>query len=389
MLTLAQLRTVISETEALQYAIDTLSDLGFNATAWQSGSWQLAFLQLFTKTYAGQSAAIKTLAEIAFNDLGVGDALTALSDSVYDNQRYEATRAIHTLRFTAAASAGPYTLAVGGQIAQETATGTGLLYVVSATPAGSTLNPGSTLDVTVECQTAGAAGNVAVGTITKLLTPLAGVTVTNPNLGGGTSILSQGTDEELDAALRQRNRTKWAAQNFGSPAEAYEYWCRQGSAAIVRVKVDDTNPRGAGTVDVYVAGASGVSGGTDVTDGETELDKHLPATSDTIVYAAAATAIAFSANVYVTSTKLDAAKQAEIEAALTAFVNGVAIGGKVLPPPDGDGSTGYLLASEWQGAVTAIDGVENIGATVPAANTVVAVNKIATVASITFTYVAT
>jgi len=388
-LTLAQLRTVISETEALQYAIDTLSDLGFNATAWQSGSWQLAFLQLFTKTYAGQSAAIKTLAEIAFNDLGVGDALTALSDSVYDNQRYEATRAIHTLRFTAAASAGPYTLAVGGQIAQETATGTGLLYVVSATPAGSTLNPGSTLDVTVECQTAGAAGNVAVGTITKLLTPLAGVTVTNPNLGGGTSILSQGTDEELDAALRQRNRTKWAAQNFGSPAEAYEYWCRQGSAAIVRVKVDDTNPRGAGTVDVYVAGASGVSGGTDVTDGETELDKHLPATSDTIVYAAAATAIAFSANVYVTSTKLDAAKQAEIEAALTAFVNGVAIGGKVLPPPDGDGSTGYLLASEWQGAVTAIDGVENIGATVPAANTVVAVNKIATVASITFTYVAT
>lgn len=385
MLTLAQLRTEVTRAEAEEYALTLLTDLGLNARSWQSGSWQLTITNLFVTVYAALTANIKTLAEIGFNELAVGDSLTAFSDSVYDNQRNEATRAQHTLRLTCGAVGGPYTITAGQYVVRETTTGNNLLYTALT---GGTLNPSSTLNITAECQTAGVQGNVAIGSITDPVTPLVAVIVTNIDVGDGTSLVEAGTNEESDEDLRIRNTTKWAAQNLASPAEAYEYWVRVGSANITRVLVDDSNPRGSGTTNVYAAGATGVAALGDVADGQAELDKHLPETSDAKVIAAPSDVQAFVANVYITAADHDAAKETEIEQALLDYINSLAIGGKVLPPPDGDGVTGYVLLSEWKGAVTAVDGVVNIGSPSPSADVAVTVNEVATLlsAAISFTY---
>jgi hypothetical protein len=110
------------------------------------------------------------------------------------------------------------------------------------------------------------------------------------------------------------------------------------------------------------------------------------------VFPAPAQAQAFAGNIYVAAAHFEAgviktSKQTEIEDALLAYVNALGIGGRVLPPPDGDGTTGYLLASEWRGAVTAVEGVENIGAPSPSADVVVSTFSVI-VPSIAFTYVA-
>ncbi len=385
MLTLAQLRTLVTRAEAEEHALSLLTDAGLNARSWQPGSWQLTLVKLYTVLHAALSANVKTIAELALNELSVGDALTAFSDSHYDNQRYEATRAQHNLRLSCGAASGPYTITASERVFRETVTGNNLLFTATT---GGTLNPGSTLDITVDAQLKGSGGNVAIGAITEQITPLVGVTVTNIDVGDGTSLVTAGTDEETDPDLRTRNRTKWAAQNLASPAEAYEYWVRVGSAGITRVLVDDTNPRGSGTTDVYVAGATGVAASGDVTDGQAELDKHLPETSDAKVIAAASDAQAFTANIYITAAKHDAAKETEVEQALIDFINGLDINGKVLPAPDGDGVTGYVLRSEWEGAVTAVDGVVNVGSPSPAADVAVTTFSVATLTAgnINFTY---
>jgi len=387
---LSQLRTPVTEAEAQQWAIDNLSDLGFNSKSWQSGSWQYTLIWLFSKLYALLSFYIVALAEIAFNSTSVGDALTEFSDSHYDNQRVAAVRAEHTVRLTCSASAGPYTVAAGQLTAQEQATGDG--YLLDNTTGG-VLASGGTLDLTFRFQTAGAVGNVAIGTITKLQTNLAGVTCTNPDVGDGTSLVTTGADEESDATLQARNTAKWGALSWATPADGYAYMVRQGEPNAARVKVDDSNPRGPGTIDVYIAAAAGVAAAGDVTDAQAVLSAKHAGTPNAKAWASTAQAQNFSANVYVSSAyfsggSIIASKQTEIETALDDYVNSLDIGGTVLPAPDGDGVTGYLLASEWQGAMTAVVGVSAIKSPSPAADVAITPFYVATVGTVTFTYVA-
>jgi phage-related baseplate assembly protein len=151
---------------------------------------------------------------------------------------------------------------------------------------------------------------------------------------------------------------------------------------VARVLVVDTNPRGAGTLDVYIARSTGAAVGADVTTVQAYIDDRRPVTADPEVIAAAAAAQAFTATIYVTAALNNATKQAEIEAALATYINGLPIGGTVLP----GGTQGYMLFSELNQAVSEVVGVENITWTTPTADVAITATQIMTVGAVTFTY---
>jgi phage-related baseplate assembly protein len=376
-LTLEQLRTPVTADEALQTILDNLEALGFNTTSWQSGSVQRTFVQMFALVYADWTTYVDFISRFAFNEDSSAGALTEFSDSHYDNQRIVNVNTVGNYTFSGAAIGPPHVIAASDMVVAD-ANG-----VTFRNTTGGTIPQSGTLVVTIQAEVAGTGGNVANNTIDTIQTPLAGVTGNNPPIAPATTwITTQGLDEEADAVLQARNTSKWATLSLADPAEAYENMALTADTDITRVLVVDTNPRGAGTLDVYIARATGAAVGADVTTVQAYIDDRRPVTADPEVIAAAAAAQAFTATIYVTAALNNAAKQAEIEAALATFINGIDIGGKVLP----GGTQGYMLFSELNQAVSEVVGVENITWTTPTADVAIVATQIMTVGAVTFTY---
>jgi len=118
--------------------------------------------------------------------------------------RYPATRATGTVTFTRGTSTDVISIPVGTQV------GTVDGSVVVQTLATAILSVGAlSATVPVQAITTGPAGNVAAGTLTQLLTPVAKVnSVTNTNA------LTGGANQETDTQLR----TRWKATVFRNMA---------------------------------------------------------------------------------------------------------------------------------------------------------------------------
>jgi uncharacterized phage protein gp47/JayE len=265
-----------------------------------------------------------------------------------------------TIVLTAAALAPPATINADDLVAS---TESDITY---RNKTGGTLKPGGTLELMFEAEVAGAGGNVAPNTITILKTALAGVTISNPVLPAGTSwITRDGADQETDPELRRRNMTKWATLGMG-PALAYVYWAREASASVKRVFVDDTNPRGVATFDIYVAGDSGEVS-QNVVD---EVDKYLRGLTDSVVrvqktanakvIAAKKREVDDAAQVFILKQYDTPANRAAVHAARDAYFKSIPIGGT----PLNDGGPGAVRLSALGGAMIArVPGVQNVAFT--------------------------
>lgn len=375
-LTLEQLRTPTTESEALDWCITVLSSLGFNATSWQSGSVQRLLVQLMARVYSEMTNIVAALVDVAFNDTSTGSALTAFSDSHYDNQRVSATYTEGTCLFTNTGGI-PHIVAADQVVVADSINSYQYRNTV-----GFTIPAGGSQTATMRADVAGANRNVANNTITVMVTSLAATTVNNPDPGTGTWITTLGADAESDATLQTRNTSKWAVLSYATPGDGYVQMALTSTSAITRVRVNDAAPGGAGTVWVYTAGATGVSAAADVTLAQTYIDTKRPCCSDVTVYAASAQAQNFAGTIYVDSTLNNATKQAEIEDAIDDYINGLDIGGTVLPP----GSTGYMLFSELLGAITGVTGVSGVVLTTPTADVIVNPTSVMTVGGKVFTY---
>jgi len=375
-ITLQQIQHPISEDEALEWVLQVLTELGFSARSWQQGSVPLTFATLFAKGYAGCFQTIAAYSYMGFNETSTNTALSAFSRSHYDNSRVAATRTQGTVRLTNASGA-PHVVTASQLLFKDVNNSFSFRNLT-----GGTIPAGGTLDVTVEAEVAGSDRNVALNTITVMTTTLTGVTCTNPDVGGGTWITSEGTDVESDTVLRARNRGKWSTRTYASPPEAYEQFALESSENIARVGVDDSNPGGPGTVHVYIAGAAGASAAGDVTDAQDYTDDRIPITSDCTVYAAVADSQNLGATIYIEASKNTLATQTAVEQAATDYINGLPVGGKVLT-----GVTGYAFHSEIVTAISSIDGVENVSLITPAADVAVTMWHILVVGSIHFSYV--
>lgn len=125
---------------------------------------------------------------------------------------------------------------------------------------GGTIPGGGSVDVIVEAVDEGVAANVAVGTITILLTPINGVaSITNPTATSG------GAEIESDELYRQRILLEYAAPRGAGTAADYVRW----SIAYPDVGFATVQPlwAGAGTVRVIVTDQQNNPSSTAVVNG--------------------------------------------------------------------------------------------------------------------------
>lgn len=374
LLTLSQLRTAVTDDEALQMLLDELQSLGFNASSWQSGSKQRLLLTAFARAYSGLSTIIATLATFGNILLAEDDACTEIAKSHYDTDRNLAIKTQGLYRLTSTAAI-PYTIEAG-QFLLSTTGGTEF-----SNTTGGTLAAGGTLDVTIEALIAGSDSNVGDGTITVMKTPLAGVTGVNVDAGSGTWITQTGVDEESTPALRTRSTSRWANLSIELVRDGAKNVLLNASSGIKKVDIDGNNPRGAGTADYYIAGVNSVASGADVVAAQAAIDARIFGNTGTPprhqVIASSASTLTIVGTIYHDPSYTAANVQVAVEQALNDFIEATPLGGWDYYP----GPTDTIQLNDIENAIknAEINGVKvvlTVTLTVPAADVAVAAYSI-------------
>lgn len=370
-LSITQLLSPTTRDEARATIIANLDSVGFAASSWQEGSVQRDILEIVSVVWADLSSAVKVLTSAVFLDLSSGSLLTGLAKSHFSIERKAAIRARHTVNLTAAATAGPYAIAAGDLVVAHEATGHTHRNVT-----GGVLAAGGTLPVTFEAEVAGSSRNAAPGELTVLVTPLAGVTCTNP---AGPTL--NGEDEESDASLKVRCKARWPLLAIELPGDGYA-GVALAVSSVARVEVDATNPGGPNTLDVYVAGSDATAGALVVDAVQAAIDNRKAPAAIVSVLPALEQVVNVTATVHVVAAENTSAKQSEIEESARDYINAQAIGGLVLPPS----TSGVLDRDSLIGAIKAVAGVVAVAMSVPNADVPIPAHTIAKVGSITLTF---
>lgn len=263
MLSVSQLTTPPTRSEVTQWLIDTLQDFGFQTTGWQEGRIQHTILNAIATVAVAFAQLGTALVKVSFNSTASGSGLTIYSKSRFDNDRDAALKTKGPFTLTNSATV-PYSISIGQLVFTDNS------GVEFQNTQAITLSASSTATIDVEAVLAGADGNIANSSTITLVTPLAGVTVTNPSPGTDANgdplpwySIQTGTDEESDTALQTKNATKWGLLAVEKTATAYENLALN-QTAVKKVTVVHNNPRGPGTVDVYVAADAAILGTTDM-----------------------------------------------------------------------------------------------------------------------------
>jgi uncharacterized phage protein gp47/JayE len=332
MLSISQI-VALTRNQTATWLKNTLAALGFQTTGWQAGRNQQMMLNNFATSGAAFSQVAASLVEASFSETSFGPALTLYSRSRFDNERSPAVKAAGPFLFTSTAEV-PNVVTVG-QLFITDANG----VEFSNTEAG-TIPAGGTLELDVEAALAGSAGNIGNDSTLTLLTPLAGVTVTNPGPGGLVDwyTITAGADEESDAELQRRNATKWGTLSVERTATAIEYLAL-GCEGVAKALVIATNPRGQNTTDVYVSAADSLISTDDIEACQEAFSEYTmgteavwpptetPYPSQIWVKHPAELALSLIGTVYYDPQFTLAEVQASILARVTAMVQAVPIGG--------------------------------------------------------------
>src|SRR5688500_10654220 len=330
-LSLAQLTKAVTEEEALEQCLDILAALGYNARSWRDGDVHYTVVRLMARLKAADSQVVASIAGAHFNDTAVDDWLELYARSHYANDKKPTLATQGTAILTAVAAApGPFNISPSDLVAADTVRGLTFRNIT-----GGTLNAGGTLSLTFEAEVAGQGGDISSNTLTILKTPLAGVSINNPTpVGAASWITRNGGDAESNESLRIRNSSRWATVgSAGTPSLAYVNFALNAHASVRRVAVDDKNPRGPNTLDIYVAGDAGDLSSTvvqavqDYIDGSTDGVGRKASGSNVLVLSATRNDIPYRATIYMVSQYNTAANQQKILDAVSAYHKVLPIGG--------------------------------------------------------------
>jgi len=353
---LADLVTLVTKDQAKNTIFSLLKGLGLPVNAWQSGNPALKFVDVVADLFTDVRLTVQNVAKGGYLDDAAGDWLTLLAKGFFQVDRKAAVFTEGKATLTCASGAGPHTISAG----QLTA-GDGLRRFTNTT--GGTLSAGpSTLQLTWKAESPGAAWNVPVGTLTTLHTPLPGVAIANPDIGGGTWRTIEGVDEESDPFLRDRCRLRWATLAIQTPADAYKFWALTVSSSVTRVYVDDQNPDGPGTARVYLAGPSGPVAAGIVTNVNTYIQPKRPISSVITTLSATSLAVPITGTVYASAAS--GLTNAVIQDAVSAFFRTLDIGGDRIPALD----PARLFKDQIEKAIQALPGVKVVDLTGPASD---------------------
>lgn len=335
--TLSDLLVPPNEAQVTTTLLAALTSVGFPVTSWPAGGAGRTLVQSFARVLADGLGLVSNVARGGLLDLAPGtdpgspgDWLTLFAASHYGLPRRAAAFGTAKVRLTVASGAGPYTI-TPGQLWATSAQGR--RYNSANTTNVTALAGPSTVDIDLRAENAGAAYNLALGAVLTLETPLPGVTAATieSSGGSGTAMVIAGTDQERDAALRARCRSRWATIGLQKTAPAYDALARQVPSVgdplvslVTRTKIDDTNPRGAGTVDVWIAGESGPLSAPEAAAVRDYLLARKSVTADLQVLNAAPVAVNVTA---VLRVRNNSGASAEAVTRVTAAINAVDIGG--------------------------------------------------------------
>lgn len=306
-----------------------LAAAGFPVAAWASvGNVLRALTQVDATTLAELYAIVRDIARAGTLDGAEGAWLDLHVQSRFSLTRIASTFAEHTVTLTVTSGAGPYTITPGQLVgaansggARFRSTNTTNVNITSASP----------VTFTLRAEAAGTGGNA---TPNVLITPaLAGVSMAWTSL----DVVARNT--ELDAELRTRARARWSVLGSGFTRDAVRYWAtgaplvsggEAGSAGCTRASF--AAPAGDGSYVVYVAGADGPLGPSQVAAVQAELDLHCPITDTPDVQAATQATITVAGTVRFKSPATSE-EQAAVLVAINAYVSGLEM------PDDGDTTT--------------------------------------------------
>lgn len=325
MISLTDLVRALTSDEVKTSVLAALETLGFPVASWARGAVIRTIVAAFSATLAPFTTIQVAIAKSGFLDWAEGDWLTLVAEQVYSVDRNPAEFAGGTVTLDNAGG-GLFTFAAGAARFYNSATGK--VYVNTA---GFTLNPLETgLDVAIEAIEIGSASTSEATAIDSCETTMLGVTISNAS-----AVI--GYDAETDADLRARCRLSTAAVSPNGPADALEYVARSfdlnGGVAVTRTNGVFDSDVGASTL--YIAGASGAIGAPDVALVQDAIDRvAVPTGFDCTVASAVAVPVNVTAILYFySSSSADlAAAETAAEAAITAYLQSLRVGGDRMIP---------------------------------------------------------
>jgi hypothetical protein len=287
----------------------------------------LACVELSAEIWSQLSKVAVFLKTMGLNDTATGDALTRYSSSQYDNDRNQATTAQRKNSLSCSVDAGPHTFNVGDIVIEHPDGPTyrnvedGVNTYPVTIPSG-----GSVSNLIFEAEVAGEDANKGSNSVNRIVTTLAGVTISSDQL------YRSGSNAESDLRLQQRNKTKWALlTRFELIRDAVVQIVLSASDAITVVEVDDQNPRGAGTFNVYIAGDLTTSGTQELDAAQALLDRYVmgsgPPLYRDLVIPAPEQQLNITGTVYYKGGFAEADMQSETVAALNEFIKVIPLGG--------------------------------------------------------------
>jgi phage-related baseplate assembly protein len=373
----------ITRDEALSDLTTLAESMKLRASSWRIGSTARFFIMALSETAARWSVHVALIAASGYNSTSFGNALAKFSKSRFDNPKIRAVKTLGKIRLTDDSGDGPHTILTGERVFSFEDDPT----ITYRNTEGGTIPQSGSVDLVIEAEVGGDAHNVAVDTITKMAPVIAGVSVTNP-ANPTDWITRTGVNAEADTDLQARNPSKWDTLGGAAPKGAYEHWAKTANTeiddsgdpvGIAKVSVDDDNPDGPGSVDVYIANDSGTATAAQVTDVKEYLIARKPRTDKVRALAAIPRPVTVTGTFRVPAG-LTADRKTKIEQAVTDYINSLPIGGS-----DIGESLGVVVVSEIIEAAMGVDDVKRVELSTPTADIQLQANEIATVAAVTFT----
>lgn len=395
-LSVSQIMTPVTREQAVRTALEFLSSLGFATGSWATGSWERTITSAAAWLYADGTQAVANLASGAFNESADGDWMTLITESRYGDTRPGAVACEGLALLTSAAGSPAHSWGVQELQFSDTPDGEphadGSPAILFYNSEAGAIGPSSSLSILIKAVAAGPEPNaIASGSTLYLLTPLTGVTATVPaDPSTLTWITVPGANQRSADEQREMNALKWATlAPQGAQENCYARWAREADITITRCRPYNT---GGGGVTVACATATGgISGGpaSVASPGTGQAQTVLDYVEDgrrpvnDIVTVKSATVVPL---VIVAAPVIDqgGATKTDIENAIDAYLGGLDIGGKVVPPS----ASGQVVWEELNELIRKLPGVRRANLTTPSGDVALASDEIAVRSStITVTYV--
>lgn len=239
------------------------------------------------------------------------------------------------------------------------------------TTAADTTIVAASASVSATASLGGLAGDTAAASTLNLVNPIPGIEGAVTVAVGG---LSDGTDQESDADLRDRLLARIRQPPHGGAAFDYENWALE-VPGVTRAWCFPLN-RGTGTIDLYFVCddqvGSIIPDAAKVAEVQTHIDALRPVTADFLALAPTAIPVNFTIQTNPATQVVTDAVQAELEDLLR----------REAQPEDGAGS-GTILLSHIREAISIAAGETDHTLTSPAADVTFAAGQIATMGAIT------